>query len=141
MSSSSSSDSPGRSIRLVRSQQQRYVAGVIDGFAMTIEVVSANLMETAIFRFLEYTDGNGELAGDFDGICSPADLEEYPVDAAAADQIPAYFRSTEVELVFRSRTEADEAWTAIQAEVEALVNSLNLMDEQEQSDDVIFGEG
>lgn len=122
--SSSIGDTCRLGISLRRSPQEEFQANRIDGFRFTVEAVDACKMPAAIFRFLRrpYNPLTQESADEFDGVCSSVDLEEYPEGAPTG--IPPFFRLAQIDLVFRSRAAADDAWRVIQADVVHLVNSL-----------------
>lgn len=138
-SSSSSSASPGRGIKLRRAAQTRFVANAVDGFRFTVTAHSAHDMPNEIFLYLRrpLDPRTGDEADEFTSVCSAPDLEEYPVGEPTGT--PAFFRSAEIDLVFRSQAEAAEAWELIKREVEVLVRTLNLNDELTVEDDVQFG--
>jgi hypothetical protein len=70
--------------------QQGFVPNLIDGFRFTIQVTGASQMPTKIFRYrvvptkvqasVDQPPTAIELMGVFDGVCSPADLEDFPED-------------------------------------------------------------
>ena len=147
MSSSSSSESSSSAaaaadsalygVRLYREEQSRYQVNLVDGFRLRVQARDARNMSPNIFR---YRRGPGLEAGtevdEFDGVASSVDLEEFPV--GSPDQNAQffvvngyairYFRKDTIDLVFRSRTEAEDAWTVIVDEVDTLVRSLRIRD-------------
>lgn len=149
MSSSSSSSSPSssseasvesarRTIRLRRAAQTRFVLNAVDGFRFTVTAHSANDMPNEIFLYIRRPAdaGSGEV-DEFTCICSAPDLEEYPTEGPTG--LPPFFRLAEIDLVFRSQSLADEAWTVIKRDVEVLVHTLNLNDELAVTDDIEIG--
>ena len=151
MSSSSSSSSSGSSestpsskhgIKLKKFTQTSYVVNNVDGFRMKIEANSANNMSNAIFRYIRgsFNSNSGTYQEDFDGVCSPSDLEEFPEDAPAGTSNPAWFRKSYVDLVFRSQTTAEEAWDRIVKDVTILVKTLDTMDNISQEKIVSIGD-
>lgn len=143
MSSSSSSSvvSYSRGIRLRRFAQTRYTAGQDDAFRLVVSAYGAYLMPNEIFRFLRKTQDftTNEPADEFDGVCSPADLEELTANAPEDGAQPPFFRKATVDLVFRSQREANAAWSALQQEVGVLVTTLNRMDTLEADGDYTAG--
>jgi hypothetical protein len=140
-SSSSLAGGAGRGVYLLRKAQRRFVTAAVDGFLLEIVAYGAHAMPKEIFRFQEHVEPRtGERVGEFDGVCSPTDLEEYAVGQARTGQLPAMFRSDSVSLVLRSRAEADEAWAAIDEEVRSLVATLNLMDDLEVAGVTAYGD-
>lgn len=138
-SSTSSSATPRRGIKLRRAAQTRFVANAVDGFRFTVTAHTAVDMPEEIFLYLRrpYNPATAEEADEFTSVCSAPDLEEYPVGEPIGT--PAFFRLAEIDLVFRSQAEANDAWELIKREVEVLVNTLNLNDELTVEDDVQIG--
>jgi hypothetical protein len=123
-----------RSITLMPTFQRGYVPNVVDGFRFTLQVTGAAMMPTKIFRYrLVPTRVNGgnvntsptaiELKGVFDGVCSPADLEDFPEDWPAQNARPPWYRLDTVDLIVRSRFIAQDAYAAILFEVTRLVST------------------
>jgi hypothetical protein len=142
--------SVNRGITLVPTFQRGYVSHVIDGFRFTLNVASATLMPTKIFRYrlvptkvqpnVSEPPTAIELKGFFDGVCSPADLEDFPEDWPIQNARPPWFRLDYVDLIVRSRTTCDQAYSLIISEVQSLVSALNLLDMQEAAPPVSIGE-
>lgn len=135
--SSSAGGSPPRSLTLRRWAQERYLAFRTSGFCFRVEVAQAVGMPREVFRYLrrDATDLVTGLAlsrSDFSGVCSPADLEDYPAGAPwpaghSGGGVP-FFRLDYVELVLASQATADEAWAVISEELTTLLDTLGLMD-------------
>jgi hypothetical protein len=138
-----------RRIVLVPTFQRGYVPNVVDGFRFTVTATSANLMPTKIFRYrvipvqLRANPAGPPVEidhrGSYDGVCSPADLEDFPEDWPAADARPPWFRKDLVDVIVRSRAIADEAYEILLEEVRILVATLDLMDDQEAAAQVVIG--
>ena len=128
-----------RGIRLKRLIQSRYNANGVDGFRFRVLAYDAYLMPDEIFLFQRepYNLNTGEEADVFTSVCSSVDLQEYPVGAPSGT--PAFFRQAEIDLIFRSRAQADDAWDLIKKAVDVLVRSLNTQDEMEESEVVTYG--
>jgi hypothetical protein len=109
---------------------------------MKIETLDANNMSAAIFRYIKgpFNGNYGAYQEDFDGVCSPSDLEEFPIDAPAAGSNPAWFRKDYVDLVFRSQTTAEETWDKIVSDVTILIKTLDVMDNISQEKIVSIGD-
>jgi hypothetical protein len=92
--------------------QRGYVPNVIDGFRFTLVAESATLMPTKIFRYrlvptkvqaiADKPPSVIELKGAFDGVCSPAVLEDFPEDWPAQNARPPWYRLYHVDLIVRS---------------------------------------
>jgi hypothetical protein len=138
-----------RGIMLMPTFQRGYVSHVIDGFRFTLNVVSATMMPTKIFRYRVVPtkmQANAsepptaiELKGFFDGVCSPADLEDFPEDWPLQNARPPWYRLDYIDLIVRSRTTCDQAYAAVLAEVQSLVDALDLLDKQEASPPIFIG--
>lgn len=132
---SSSSDDGGRSITLVHAAS-RYVYNRIDGIRVRIQAVEATGMTTKVFAYLMSPTNPQTLAkkGVFDHVCSPVDLEEYPEDEPVANSVPAWFRLNYVDVLLRSRQEADDFIEQVFNDVRALKLTLNVQDTVETVD-------
>ena len=139
-----------RGIILAPTFQRGYVPNVIDGFRFTLCVTSAIMMPTKIFRFrlvpskVQATAAQPptaiELMGAFDGVCSPADLEDFPEDWPVQNARPPWYRLDYVDLILRSRAIADKAYEVIIADVRHLVDTLDTMDQQDAAASILIGE-
>ena len=128
--SSSQSQSEKHGVRVKRFTQQRFEINNTDGYRMKIVAYDGNKMSNAVFRYIRgpFSQTAGAYFEEFDGVCSPADLEEFPEDTPTANSNPAWFRKDYIDLVFRSQTTADEAWNMIVKDINVLVSSLDLME-------------
>lgn len=116
-------------VQLTAEFQTYYQVNVIDGFRIRITATAAQDMVTKIFRYrnIPVQPGQAAAVGVFDGICSPADIEEFPENAPYDNADPPWYRLDTVDLVFRTREEAEDAWASIQIDVQGLVDSLDAM--------------
>lgn len=138
-----------RTITLVPTFQRGYVPNVIDGFRFTLNVTGSVDMPTKIFRYrlvpskVQATASQPptaiELKGAFDGVCSPADLEDFPEDWPAQNARPPWYRLDYVDLIVRSRAIADKAYSAVIFEIKRLVETLDLMDQQDAAPPITIG--
>jgi len=62
-------------------------------------------------------------------VCSPADLEEYPISAPIPGHQPAWFRLSYVDVFLRSWTEANALIEDVRSDVRRLKSTLDIMDE------------
>lgn len=140
-SSSIGNPTDGRGLYLRRYVQAPYTSPIITGFRFKVVAYGANLMPNTIFRYgreaLNARDGSYRLA--FDGVCSPADLEEFPEEAPIVGVFPEFCRLDYVDLVFRSQSLAEDAWNIIVEEVSNLVKTLNTMDVVKPEADLKIG--
>lgn len=98
-------------------------------------------MSEAVFRYraLPVIPGQAARTGAFDGVCSPADLAEFPEEEPFANADPPWFRLNYVDLVFRSHGQALEARDAILGELRQLVYTLDEMDDMEVAQETWIG--
>ena len=129
-SSSSQTQSDKHGVRIKRFVQQKFEINNVDGYRMKIIAYDGNKMSNSVFRYIRgpFSQTAGAYFEEFDGVCSPADLEEFPEDTPTQNSNPAWFRKDYIDLVFRSQTTADEAWNMIVKDLTVLVSSLNLME-------------
>lgn len=122
--------------------QDRYVDGVTEGFRWRIEVLEARDMPTAIFlhckvatAFYAPETGGAEppeaiaWAGEFNGVASAADLEEYPEGEPRDDQFPPFYRLPYLDQAFRSKHLGMSAYGDVRNQVRVLVETLDIMDD------------
>ena len=97
---------------------------------MKVEALDANGMSNSIFRYLRgpLSASIGSYQDDFDGICSPSDLEEFYENTPEPGANPAWFRKSYVDLVFRSQATANEAWEMMLSDVKILIKTLDTME-------------
>lgn len=137
-----------RGVRIWQQVQDHYANGVVDSFRFTMVVTDAVLMPNEIFLYEPLPPGyacdpqppviigpqgsQGPQAdgycATFVGVCSPVDLVEYTAYSVAPDANPPYFRLSYVDLLFRSRKEADDIATEIKNDIARLVRSMNMND-------------
>ena len=136
--SSSSPGCTGRYITLLKYGQSQFVAGRTQGYRMVIEVdevcnVSENIF---LYRVAFPNPETGESMSRFEAVCSPADLEQYPI--GEPEDGGSLYRLSAADLLFRSVNAADETWDSIRGDVEELVNTLNAMDNMLLVDTVVI---
>lgn len=140
-SSGSATPSDKHGIKLKKLVQTKFTVNNVDGFRMKIEAHSANLMSNAIFRYIRGPVNSQAIQIDeFDGVCSPSDLEEFGQDSPAQGANPAWFRKDYVDLVFRSQHASKDAWNLIVSDVKILVSTLDIMDNIVQEEVIGIGD-
>lgn len=136
---SSSVGGGGRRLAVRTSTQADYVVGRDTGYRVLLEVTSAEEMDGRVFRYLASpVTGADPPAVVYDGVCSPSDLEQWPPVDPTPGQFPAFCRRDSVDLVFRSRGQAEDWLTACREELQTLVDSLNRQDRLEAVDEMTF---
>ena len=119
-----------RRIKLTPYFQRDYVVNVIDVFRITLTASEAHLMPDAIFAYRTepLQPGAAATVAVFDHVCSPVDLQEYPVGAPHPAADPPWFRLTTVDVEERTRALALEVYEEIVEDVTALVLGMNAAD-------------
>jgi len=100
------------------------------GMRVRMEVTDAADVSRAVFAYLMIPRNpeTGEEAGEFDHVCSPADLEEFPENEPNQNARPRWFRLTYVDVLVRSRTEADDFIQLVLEDLRGLKATLDVMD-------------
>lgn len=104
-----------------------YRQGLDTGIRVRIEVVGAVGLSRKVFayRALPRNPVTGQMAGFFDHVCSPPDLEDYPEDAPLPGARPPWFRLDYVDILVRSREEATAFVEDVRHDVDRLVKALD----------------
>lgn len=119
----------------------RYDINDIDGIRIRMEATESTNMPTKIFAYqmLPVRPGGSEQVATFDHVCSSVDLQEYPEDEAIANSRPAWLRLDYVDVMVRSREEANEFINNILEDVQILKNTLDIADNLLPGGDVWIG--
>lgn len=107
---------------LIRSDQTIFTTNITDSYQFTA-LVAANVQGTKdIFLFKRNPPDTltGDVVDSFVAVCSMADLSRYPDTAPAVGNSVVYFRDRSVSLVFPTKRQADAAYAALLAQVQAL---------------------
>lgn len=121
---------------------QAHTSGDDNGFRIRIVIDSAEGMPDTVFRYLKRLPQptNGDTILRFDGVCSPADLEEFPESEPDPTRLPAFCRLSYVDLLFRSQAVAMEAKDLIEEELRRLVILLDNSDDLIDLPQVAYGD-
>lgn len=132
---------PDRRIK-IRWTTSRYVWQKHDGIRVRFDVVEAVEMADRIFAFRmrPMNPKTGRYAGFFSHVCSPPDLAEYPEDEPRVGDSPQWFRLAYVDVLIRSREEADAFITDVKADVCRLKRTLDIMDTLEPTGEATCGD-
>lgn len=116
-----------RGITITPEFQRDYVPGSHDAFRIRLTASQAVDMPPEIFayRALPLQPGQAERLGFFSHVCSPVDLDEFPVAAPRPNDTPPWFRLDSVDMLLRSRAEADDFFASVLEEVDNLIASMN----------------
>ncbi len=117
-------------------------AEVFNAYGLHVEVTDAVEMPSEIFVYQRGTappPGSGEAPRDvFFQIADPLDLETLPVDEPyLAEEIP-YYRTSSVDLLFRSPITREETEQLIKETIATLVHTLNSVDITESTEEVVY---
>lgn len=117
----------------IRWATSRFILNQIDGIRVRIDVLCAYGMAQHIFAYrnLPTDPATGAQAGWFDHVCSPADLEEYPMTSPIPGHQPEWFRLNYVDVFLRSRVEADAFIEDVRSDVRRLKATLDIIDDIE----------
>lgn len=98
-----------------------------DSIRVRIEVTNAVGLSPKVFLYLARPLQAGQTEADleFQGVCSPVDLEEVPEDAPLPNADPAWARLNYVDLLFRARSDAFAFIETLQGELQQLISALN----------------
>jgi hypothetical protein len=113
-----------RSITLTRSAQQP----IAQGYHFTVEASGAVDMPNEVFRMKQRPlDPIAQTTtNEFTGICSPADLQDLPINAPIIPD--PRFRVLFIDVTYYNIAFGDSIWEDIKFEVNDLVSSLNAGD-------------
>ncbi len=130
-----------RRIRITPAFQRDFVVNVTDCFRLTLTADNGHLVPNEIFacRAVPIQPGDAEVRGVFSHICSPVDLEEFPVGQPYVNAVPPWFRLAAIALKFRGRDEAMVAYDQILGDITALVASMDAADVLEAAAPVWIG--
>jgi hypothetical protein len=100
--------------------------GYIVGFKFKVEVLEAVGLPPEIFCFLRIPQPSEPSTSDdvFQNIASPTDIQEYPITAPVPGANRPFFRLSEATLDFRSESLAEDAWTCMQDDFDALLTAI-----------------
>lgn len=128
-----------RQITIVRSATEVLNVGDIQGYRYTVTAQNAVDMPNEIFRmFNRPLDPTiGTVVSEFNGICSPGDLVDLPINAPIPPEIR--FRVAFIDLTFRDPSEGEAQWDSIKFETRELVRSLDDLDNLLIQETVTYG--
>ena len=109
----------------------RQFAKTVAAYRMVVIVTHGNNVDKNLFLYLgmPLISGETDNRAIFQGVCSPWDMTDVPVGEPDVDASPAWLRYDRVDLVFRSVTEATEAWALITDQISILLRTLEQLDD------------
>lgn len=107
-----------------------YQENRIDGQRLRMDVDIVEDMTDKVFAYLAQTTNatTNTKHAQFDHVCSPSDLEDYPEDEPTPNHLPEWLRLSYVDLILRSRYEADQVREKILEDLRSLKHTLDTMD-------------
>lgn len=110
------------------------------GYRLRVQIEDPTEMSAAIFRYRVRPLREGEVIplADFEGICTPAEMESLATDEPPDDLDPPRFRIDYCDLIVASRTLQRAALEAIQADVQGLIDALNALDAMEEISSIVI---
>lgn len=131
-----------RGIKLTPEFQENFIVNAFTGFRLRVTASEANGLSDSIFLYVARppVGAETESQGVIMGVCSAADMADWPDGAPEPNAVPAWYRRAVLDVVCPSRIDADLLWARIQKEVEVLIESLNATDELAISEPVVIGD-
>ena len=131
-----------RGITLEREENEKvFVANRGDAFRLRITAKNEVLMPRHIFGHQRtlVNPYDGTQADEFCFIASPFDAVIYPIGEPNLTQSPQYFRKDSIDILLPSTAAVDDVWSAIQEQVNGLIEAYNRLDTLELSETVRLG--
>ena len=128
-------------IELTRQTSIYNVSGRPQGWRMLVSVTRWEGVDPNIFLYrVAGTDPfTGNTLATFEGLASPLQLEEWPVETPAESGAERMFRLSQIDLVFNSMIDLETAWREIREGRDELVRTLITMCELQVDQIDLFG--
>lgn len=120
-----------RNITLKRFEVQNENFPFLGAFRLRVEASDPDgLADAGVFLWRRDPPNpyNGTIVDTFFAICSPVDLEEYPLGAPNPQIAYPFFRQSFCDLILRATSQAIAVWGTIQKEVCELLDALDRLD-------------
>lgn len=113
-----------RAVNLSRTARQSITVNNVPGYHHVITVTSAVGLDKYIFRKRQRPlDPIAQTTtSDFDGVCTPVDLQDLPVNAPNPPNV--LFRVDNIDVFYPTQDEGLDEWDAIQAAIQLLLDRL-----------------
>jgi hypothetical protein len=112
------------------------------GYPLRVVAVNAIDMPEEIFVFQRQVPASTQPPNPdhdfFISVADPNGLEEYPVEPPTKVEEQPYYRRSEVELVFRSQAELEDAKSLIDTSVRVLVLALRSRDDMDEMEEITY---
>lgn len=104
-----------------------------DTFRVRIVASDATDMPNEIFLHQKtlVNPNDGSTQDEFVAVCSPYDLSIYPANTPAAEQSPAFFRKSEIDILVPGVEISSDVITSVMEQVSHLISVMNSLDEME----------
>lgn len=116
------------------------VPGRTQAYRMVLQVTAADGVDQNIFLYqrMLVDAATNEMGDFFVAVCSPSDIQEYPVSEPNPESDRPYFRLNSVDLLFRNADLMSETWTAMQADFAELARALRAINQLQEEDERTF---
>lgn len=111
-------------------------------YRLVVTVLEADGIDDSVFLYLALPQRENatDRVAIFQGVCSPKDMVDVPIDEPYENAEPPWLRHNTVDLLLPSRYEADEAWRLIQEELIQLTSTFESLEQLGESVVVTFGD-
>lgn len=115
-------------ITIQREAVTNYISDNLQGYRLQVTCTDSQCSGTAIFVYLAkmIDPVAGDMILEFQSVASAGDIAEYP-EYVAGDtlEVGEFYRTSEVDLIFRSRDLLQDTWEAIKSDVGLLAHTLS----------------
>ncbi len=137
------SNAATRTFSLVRSEAARQEYQYFGALRVRVDVVDAVHFDPHIFVYRRdmtspYTP-DASPTDTFFAVASPADMDDYPINAPDPKKAFPFFRKRVVELDFRSTLHADQFWQTVVQESAVLLHAFNKLEILSHAETVPIG--
>lgn len=119
-----------RSVTITRTVPVIEASGSVMSYRMTMTATASTEMDKEIFRLnrrpVNPQDPDSDPVDDFEGICSPIEMDALSIDNPGEDQ--TQYRADSASVLYENQADADEAWEIVKTDTQGLVDSLNAND-------------
>ena len=111
-------------------------------YRLVVTVEAAFEIDPNVFLYLALPlrDGQTDREAQFQGVCSPKDMVDWPVGEPAPNAEPPWLRHNSIDLLFPCLAETTAAWTLIQEELDALCSTMETLEVLTSSEMIVFGQ-
>ena len=121
-------------MRTIQLQRNFVVANNMYRLRLTVTAATGVTPQLFLYLQLPLIPGETENTGEFQGVCSPADLSEFPAFEPLQSADPPWFRHDTVDLLCRSVDEGMAAQLEIVQQLHQLLRALHELDQFGESE-------